>query len=266
MKKLVLIDSDGTLRRTDGTFSEKAKQVIKKLVDNGHYIVICTGRPRYHTEEIMREVGTSPIIISNNGADIYNIDTKEEIGFLYMNKTECYKLIDYAFLNDIRLIISTGYTEFVTKEIRNSNQVTLDFNNYKEQLKNKEIFQCLVVDENTTKLNKMKELVFNGNNLELKNGNTTNKIDNLDWFTIGNINATKGNALITLSNYLNIKVEDTIAIGNDYNDISMLKEAGFSVCVDNALEEVKEYADYITLSNDDDGVAVVLEKILEGEL
>lgn len=112
----------------------------------------------------------------------------------------------------------------------------------------------------------MKELVFNGNNLELKNGNTTNKIDNLDWFTIGNINATKGNALITLSNYLNIKVEDTIAIGNDYNDISMLKEAGFSVCVDNALEEVKEYADYITLSNDDDGVAIVLEKILKGEL
>ena len=86
MKKLILIDSDGTLRKDDGTFSDRTKEIIKELVNKGHYIVICTGRPRYHTEEIMKEVNSSPIIISNNGADIYNVITKEEIGAYYIDK------------------------------------------------------------------------------------------------------------------------------------------------------------------------------------
>ena len=91
MKRLILIDSDGTLRGNNGTFSDKVKDVIKKTVDAGHYVIICTGRPRYHTEEIMKEVVTSPIIVSNNGADIYNVVTKEEIGSYYIDKEECYK-------------------------------------------------------------------------------------------------------------------------------------------------------------------------------
>ena len=67
MKRLIIIDSDGTLRRTDGTFSDRTKEIIKKMLENNHYIVICTGRPRYHTEDIMKEVGSSPIIVANNG-------------------------------------------------------------------------------------------------------------------------------------------------------------------------------------------------------
>ena len=140
MKKLILIDSDGTLRKDDGTFSEKTKSVIKEMVSKGHYIVICTGRPQYHTEEITKEVNASPIIISNNGADIYNVITKEEIGSYYIDKDECYKIIEYAYLNDLRLIISTGYTEYVLKDLKNDNQVSLNYDNYQEQLEEKDVF------------------------------------------------------------------------------------------------------------------------------
>lgn len=266
MKKLILIDSDGTLRKTDGTFSDRTKEIIKLVVEAGHYVVICTGRPRYHTEEIMKEVGASQVIVSNNGADIYNVITKEEIGSYYINKDECYRIIEYTHSNDLRLVISTGYVEYVSKDLRNDNQILLDYDNYQEQLKDIDVFQCLIVERDIDKLEKLKAEIFNSKNIELKNGMTFTTAGYDSWFTIGNPNANKGNALITLAKYLNIDIKDTIAIGNDYNDISMLKEAGFSICVDNALDEVKEYSDYITLSNDCDGVAVVLEKVLKGEL
>ena len=261
MKKLILIDSDGTLRRSDGTFSIKTKQVIKELVAKGNYVIVCTGRPRYHTEEIMKEVNASPIIISNNGADIYNVNTKEEIGTYYIPKENCFKIIEYAHENDIRLVISTGYIEYATKELKNNNQVLLDYSNYKEQLKDVNIFQCLIVEKNIEKIKQIKQEIEGNKTTEIKNGMIIDTAGYESWFTIGNPNANKGNALKEISKYLNIDIKDTIAIGNDYNDISMLKEAGFSICVENSIDEVKKHADYVTLSNDEDGVALTLEKL-----
>lgn len=62
---------------------------------------------------------------------------------------------------------------------------------------------------------------------------------------------------------LNIKKEETIAIGDDINDLSMFEQVGYKVAVDNAIDVVKEKADEITLSNDEDGVAVFLDKLIE---
>ena len=62
---------------------------------------------------------------------------------------------------------------------------------------------------------------------------------------------------------MNIKKEEAIAIGDDNNDLSMFEQVGYKVAVANAIDIVKEKADEITLSNDDDGVAVFLEKLLE---
>ena len=62
---------------------------------------------------------------------------------------------------------------------------------------------------------------------------------------------------------LNIKKEETIAIGDDVNDLSMFAQVGYKVAVDNAINIVKENADEITLSNDEDGVALFLDKLLK---
>ena len=62
---------------------------------------------------------------------------------------------------------------------------------------------------------------------------------------------------------INIKKEETIAIGDDMNDLSMFEQVGYKVAVDNAIDIVKENADEITLSNDEDGVAVFLNRILK---
>ena len=83
------------------------------------------------------------------------------------------------------------------------------------------------------------------------------------YFDIANIDSNKGNAVNKLLKILNIKKDETIAIGDDNNDLSMFEEVGYKVAVDNAIDIVKEKADEITLSNDEDGVAVFLEKLME---
>ena len=266
MKKLILIDSDGTLRKTDGTISNRTIEIIKRLVEEGSYVVICTGRPRYHTEIIMKDAGASTIIISSNGAEIYDTSIDKVICSSFMDIKECYKLIEYAVMHDLRLVINVGNIEFVTKELKNDNQILLDFNNYKEQLNGHNVYQCMFVDSKIDKIDELKRILENSETIKVKNKINQNKISDSNWFTIGNSDANKGTALISLAKFLNIPIKDTVAIGNDYNDIAMFEVAGFSVCVDNATEDVKECADYITASNDDDGVATVLEKILLDEL
>ena len=89
------------------------------------------------------------------------------------------------------------------------------------------------------------------------------KDDKTIFCDIVNIDSNKGNAVKKLLEILNIKKEETIAIGDDINDLSMFEQVGYKVAVSNAIDIVKEKADEITLSNDEDGVAVFLNKLLE---
>ena len=74
--------------------------------------------------------------------------------------------------------------------------------------------------------------------------------------------ATKGRALMWLADYLKIDREATMALGDGGNDLSMIQAAGIGVAMVNGLEEVKAAADFITMSNDEDGVAAAVEKFV----
>ena len=75
--------------------------------------------------------------------------------------------------------------------------------------------------------------------------------------------ATKPNALKNLLGSINLSLENVVAIGDDVPDIKMLRECGIPVAMANAIPEVKEICAYNTAGNDDDGVAIVLEKLVE---
>ena len=83
------------------------------------------------------------------------------------------------------------------------------------------------------------------------------------YFFIENKESSKGNAIKKFCEILNIDLKNTIAIGDDYNDISMFKVVGHSVVMENANNEVKKYADEITMSNEREGVAIFLENLLK---
>ena len=72
----------------------------------------------------------------------------------------------------------------------------------------------------------------------------------------------KGESLLEIAKYYDIPIEDTIAFGDEENDLTMIEAAGIGVAMGNAIDLVKEAADYITLSNDEDGIADYLEKFV----
>ncbi len=259
MKYLIAIDSDGTLRHDDGTISDRTKNIISKLVDQGNYVVICTARPRYHTKKIADESLASQIYISSNGTEIYDNYKKELVFAAYIEKNNCIELYNYAKENNIRIIFVVDETEYATHFIRNDKQKLLsnEIDMYKFFEENK-VKQCMILDNDRDKIEEFKKHTIE---IGLTINNFSNSHEKEQWFSVINSNSSKGQALLILSKYLNIPIKNTIAIGNDYNDIPMFEIAGISVAVNNSNNDIKAHADIVIKSNDDDGVAEYLESI-----
>ena len=264
-EKLILIDSDDTLRRTDGNISERTKKVISQLKVQKCHIVLCTARPRYHALEVSQEIGVDEFLVSSNGAEIYDIKNQRILENTFIEKNDIYFLIEYAKKHHLRFILTTDNIEYVTKDIRNSNQRIIDIDNYKQQLSNIDIKQCMFIDKNQSEIEKAKEYVMSSNTLNIVNEIKTEDSYEEKWFSIGSKNSSKGNALKYLADFLNIPIKNSIAIGDDRNDISMFQASGFSVAMENSDSKIKSLADYVTTSNNSDGVAKFLERILNNQ-
>ena len=258
MKHLIAIDSDGTLRKSDGTISAKTKETISKLINDNNIVVICTARPRYHTLKIASEVNSSDYLISSNGTEIYDNINKRIIYSTFLPKDEC-KTIYYETKNlGLRVMFVAENTEYVTMFTRNDSQILLDDNNV-DILSKKEIKQIMIISKEKELVKKYKSSIEQKTNLCVVDSSREDKEEL--WFSVVSSNSSKGNSLKVLAEYLDIPIKNTIAIGNDNNDISMIDIAGFGVAVENSTDQLKKHADYITKSNDEDGVAVFLGKI-----
>ena len=121
------------------------------------------------------------------------------------------------------------------------------------------IKQIMIIGKDKEKIKRYKKKVkkYNLNIID-----TSNDAKEEIWFSIISDEASKGIALEKLAEYLNIPMSQTVAIGNDNNDLSMIQMAGIGVAVENATSELKKVANYITNSNDDDGVAEFLKKLI----
>ena len=147
--------------------------------------------------------------------------------------------------------------------MHNTKQILLNNTNYVNELSECDIKQCMFIDEKKDKIYMEKEVISHISELHIVDEISENSSYYEKWFSVANVRSSKGNALNFLSDYLNIPIKNTIAIGNDKNDISMFKTAGLSVAVANASDDIKSKVDYITLSNDEDGVAIFLETLIK---
>ncbi len=260
MKYLIAIDSDGTLRHSDGNISDKTKETIKKVIDCGNIVVICTARPRYYTLKISNEVGLNEYLISSNGTEIYDNINKKNIYCNYLPKKECKIIYRETKKLGLRVMFVSENTEYVTMFTRNASQILLDDKNVDIVLK-KDIKQIMIISKYKELVKKYKSFIEQKSNLCVVDSSREDKEEL--WFSIISNKASKGIALQKIAKYLNVPMENTIAIGNDKNDISMFEVAGLSVAVSNAENDIKEIVKYVTLSNDEDGVAVFLETLIK---
>ena len=267
MVKAIFIDIDGTLRDSDRNLSERTIDAVKRVTNEGILVILCSGRPRGYTEQVSRECFASKYIITSNGGNIYDYEENKVIYVNEMDKEALIKLYQIANSKGIRYIMNVGDGRVVNKVKYADQEIKLDENINDFVYKNP-VVQCTIADSDFDKIKNLIPIIEKIENVEIKNRHKSLlddrfKDDNTIFCDIANINSNKGNAVKKLLEILNIKKEETIAIGDDNNDLSMFEQVGRKVAMNNAIDLVKEKADEITLSNAEDGVAIYLEKLLK---
>lgn len=265
MYKLVAIDMDGTLLREDKTVSEKTKDVIKKAKEKNVKVVLATGRPVDGVKRYLEELNLchdNEYVLTFNGAIIKEIGTDRvicrdtlrgnDLEYLY----EVSKKVGvnmHAFSNEGCITPKMNkYTELEGR-INGIDVYEIDYSSIS---RDEEIIKIMMIDEPEILEDGIKKLPK-----EVYDKYTV--VRSAPYF-LEFLSKTchKGAGVKALAKNLGIKREEIIAIGDAGNDIHMIEYAGLGVAMGNAFDEVKENADFITNSNEDDGVALVFEKFV----
>lgn len=267
MVKVIFIDIDGTLRNSNRELSIKTIDTIRKVSEKGMLVILCSGRPKKYTEEISRKCFASKYIITSSGGCIYDYEQDKDLYLNIMDKEAIIELYNIANPEDSRFIMNVGEGRVVNKVKHPKEEKKLEEDIADFVYKN-DILQCTIADNNFEKIKKLIPKIEKVENVEIKNRHKSLlddkfKDDKTIFCDIANIDCNKGNAVKKLLEILNIPKNNAIAIGDDNNDLSMFEEVGYKVAVSNAIDIVKDKADEITLSNDEDGVAIFLNNLLK---
>jgi len=266
MYKAIFIDIDGTLRNSNKEVTPRTIAAIKKVVEKGILIVLCSGRPKKYTEKISREVGASSYIITSNGGVIYDYNKNEVIHKIIVERQACIELYKLAQkFNTIFTMDIDGMQVTNCKEECYSERIMLD-TSIESFISKNDVLLCTIKDQDFDKMKKVRKEIEKIDGIEIKQeiksfGEHNRKDKESMYYFIGSKEVCKGNAIKHFCTLQNIDLKDTVAIGDDLNDISMFDVVGHSVAMENASEEVKKHVDEIILSNDENGVAIFLEKI-----
>lgn len=269
--KLVAIDMDGTLLDSNKQCSQKTVETLKRAKEQGVIILPATGRAINGLPQELKDLGVRYGIFCN-GATCYdrveekvlvaNHFTTEEVlqliricdkyhathdiyadGKGYCEKRYMDHLEDYIIeqpvlelVRNTRNVIDGTLEEFIQNHSVSVEKINMFFSDLDERERARDELEKSGIANPVSSLS---------NNLEM-----------------GRVGCSKGLALGQLIPILGLKVEEVMACGDANNDLMMLKAAGFAVAMANGTEEVKAVADYITASNDEDGVAKAIEKFV----
>lgn len=282
MYKFIAIDIDGTLLNSKSELTEKTKQVLKKASMQGIYIVLTSGRLTESVKKFCSEIGADKYLIAENGASIINLQTNDLEYSKYISKEVVNKVLDVCEENNIYYMVYTN-KELIVKNIKH---MTMFFykQNYNPNARINTIIagrdyinavtdnftKLMICDEDraiynsiVSKLNKIPEIDvspvphISSKNLEIDGEKKTIEYSYADICAKG---TNKWIAIKELAGKLGIKDEEIIAIGDNINDIKMIENAGLGVAMENGSPHVRALADVVAPSNNDDGVAYIVEK------
>lgn len=262
--KMLVLDIDGTIFRKDYTASEKVKRTLKNLVDEGIKVVLATGRMYTATKFIAQELGLNTPVVSYQGGLIRNFLNNDEILYEKTMDTTLSRII----INELKKknIYFNLYIDDVLM-VEKDSQIIKDYVDARN-IEYKIIGNC--EDYDLTGLNKILAIDPDTKLIESlqkemaeKYGEKLYIIRSTPIFCeFSHAEATKGNAIRHLANMWGIKKEEIMACGDQDNDIEMFLAAGVKVAMGNATDSLKEIADYVTETVDNDGVVCAVAKFI----
>lgn len=264
--RMIVLDLDGTLTNSQKVITPRTRGALMEAQERGVHVVLASGRPTYGVMPLARQLYLPEyggFILSYNGGDIIRCKTKElmfhkgipvesnqtiihlalELGLdiltyegdsVITNNQTCPYALREAAINRLPLLEKTDFEQYV------------DF----------PVTKYIMLADGE-KLARLEPLV------KEKLGDEYSVYRSEPFFLeIMAQGIDKAQSLARLLDRTGIKREEMMACGDGYNDLSMIRYAGWGVAMANAMEEVKEAADYVTLSNDEDGVGAAIEKFI----
>jgi len=269
MIKAVFTDLDRTLLKNNDTFSEVNIRAMKVLTNNNIKLIVATGRNILSAKKVLKNEHSFDYLIFSSGAGIIHWQTKEIIYENYINKEDTKRAINVLLKNDVDFMVHDVIPEnhkfyyWVHHSLPDFQRRIELYKEFAEPLEldnsPTEATQLLAVlkQDEEEKFEKIKsELKF------VKVIRATSPLDNRSiWLEIFPQNISKGHSAEWLCKQLGIKKNETIGIGNDFNDVDLLEMTHQSYFVANAPDELKKRFKVVA-SNENDGFAEVVWKIL----
>lgn len=274
--KLVAIDLDGTLLTDNKEITEENIKVLKQLLDNNVEVVIATGRRYWSAKKFIEKLGVNIIIMSNNGNIVRSIKDDEVLIKKYLEYEDFIKLIKEAKAKDLHPIIHAdhykeGYDliiEFDINDYRYKNYIRDNEKRYKiinnlyNYTNSKVLVICFLDDYD--KLKDFNNYIKNKYPQKYNAHIMSNLTKSGPILEIMNPLGSKWKTLKDYCNDKNINSNEIIAIGDDNNDIEMIKNAGLGIAMKNSTDKVKKVSNLISnRSNNESGVAYELRHIFK---
>jgi hypothetical protein len=267
-QKLFFTDLDDTLFDTSKIISSRIREDIKKASDKGQRVILCSGRPFSTMRPLIEDLELGykgNYVVSFNGGLILEANTGKTLFKKEIPNDLCRKVMKICQSLNIH---SQFYDEegvlTPDKGPEIKHYAKLSKGTYKFDPDLSDNFtgtspKIEIIDLNShSKLDHVKEIITDkfGDSVDLF-------FSNPYYLEVMPKGVSKGSAVKYLSKFLGIAIENTVAVGDSDNDLSMIKAAGVGCAMANAIDSVKKAADYITVNDcDHSGVAEVLEKFI----
>lgn len=268
----IALDLDQTTLNHKGRLSEKNRQAIEYAIQKGIHIVVASGRSLSSLPEEIRNIREIRYAITSNGAAIYDLHTEECLKQYKMTGSSIDAILRYTGGLDVAYEIFVDGKAFAQKVyvddpvrfgatpraipyIQSTREPIEDIRSFIKENKCRIESIDVVVKSEEQKLRLWRTLEDN-----IKDVYITSSVPQL--LEISYKESGKHSGVKFLLDYLGLARDELVAFGDGDNDAGLLRFAGVGIAVENASEKCKEAADMVTLSNEADGVAYGIEKLL----
>jgi len=267
-KKILALDLDGTLTNSKKEITPRTRKALTEMMKRGHTVVLASGRPTPGVLRVARSIDLQKYdgyVLSYNGGQVTRCSTGEVLHAQYLPEKivpEIFSLADELGIgmmtyNKQGIVANMHNDEFMELEAFINHMDMVHYQNPMGQI-TEPVNKCLGTAPVETALEYVK--IFQ----EKFRGYISVGRSEPFYIELMPLGIDKAVSLGRLSAMVGLGRENVIACGDGFNDISMVEYAGLGVAMANAQDELKEAADYVTFSNDEDGVAHVIEKYILG--
>lgn len=261
--RMLVLDLDDTLLKDDRTVSELTRRRLLEAQQQGMIVVLASGRPTYAMQHLAKELCLAEYggyFISFNGARVTSCADQHILLSVDISHAQMCKLFDLAQEHGVYIQTYTEDHILVSKDN--------EYTQIEKEITGMDVIECADFKAEIPKTAVKAMMLEHPDRLKEVEKALRPVVENELYMTITkpfflefmNPAVDKGKSLVTLAQHLNVPMEQVIAVGDSYNDISMIKAAGLGVAMGNAVEAVKQAANYETADNEHDGVARVVER------